>query len=1323
MRRPLRWLAGLVGVLIVLPVVALGAVVLLLNTDPGRRLAAREAGRLTGGAVTLEGLGGRFPDRLRLSRLGLRDGAGVYLTADEVALDWSPLALLRGQARIERLRASRLDLARLPQPAPGGPASSSASTTRLPVRVTLQRLEIGQAHLAAAVAGAEISLALAGAADLTALDSGRATLSASAADGGAYALEASLAPAAIEARLSVTEPAGGLVSRLAALPDLGAIGVKAAVSGPRSALSGTLDATAGLLTAAAKGRLDLDARTLAADVAAHAPAMSPGPDLGWERVSLDAHLSGPFTAPSARGTLRVAGLRAYGAGAEAIEADLAGDAGQARIEAVARALRLPGPDPALLAAAPLRLTAEARLDAPDRPVAFTLSHPLLDAQGTAITAGTPGVKARLSLPDLAPFAALGGVAARGRLDLTLDGGPAAARLDADLALSEAPAPLPALLGPRAHLSVAASRAGDEVTLRDLTLTGAALRAGLSGRASPRALDLDLDLSLPDLARAVPTLLGAARLEAHLQGPPDRIALRAKLEGEVGAAGVPAAPVRLAADIQGLPAAPQGRLTGEGSPLGQPLNLALAAARAGDGAIRLEIERADWSGLHLEGGFERPAGAALPTGRLALRAPRLAALGPLLGQPLAGAASLDLALGQDEATMAATIRGAGIPGSRVGEAVLRGRLANLAGTPDLDAVLTVAGFESGSLGGRTRLSARGTASRLDLALDGEVSVAGTPSTIAAGATADVEARTLVLRSAEAVARVGGGQRVRLLAPATFRLGTPVSVDLLRLGSGGATLDVAGRLSPTLDATLRLRAPADLGKPFLPAADLDGTVTVEARLTGPPAQPQGNVHLVAAGLHARGGEARGLPPARVEARIDLQGASARVAAQAAAGQATLAVNGTAPLGAGQIDLRANGGLDLALLDPILTPGGRRARGQIALDASLRGTSSSPRLGGGVRLVAAQVQDFGQGVLIRDINGLARLEGQSAWLEGLAGKAGRGTIAIAGSAGVLAAGQPVDLRVTMRDARPLESDLINADLDSDLRLQGSVQAGLKLAGTVRIRRAELRVPATMPASVVTLDVRRPGAPPPPPVPAAAPLALDLTLDAPQGVFVRGRGIDAEMAGRLAIRGDSKAPQVSGGLDMRRGNITVAGTRLDFTRGKVGFTGTGVTGRIDPTLDFAAESTAGNVTATLAIGGTVSQPRITLSSSPELPQDEVLSYLLFRRSAKELGPFQLASIAASLAELTGVTSGLDPLDRLRGGLGLDRLSIGAGSGSGSAPSLEAGRYVAPGVYVGAKQGLSGADTQGTVQIDITRGLKLQTDVGSGTDGNSVGLTYQFEY
>jgi translocation and assembly module TamB len=206
----------------------------------------------------------------------------------------------------------------------------------------------------------------------------------------------------------------------------------------------------------------------------------------------------------------------------------------------------------------------------------------------------------------------------------------------------------------------------------------------------------------------------------------------------------------------------------------------------------------------------------------------------------------------------------------------------------------------------------------------------------------------------------------------------------------------------------------------------------------------------------------------------------------------------------------------------------------------------------------------------------------------------------------------------------------------------------------------------------------------------------------------------------------------------VTLAGQTLTFTTGKLGFDGAGIRNRLDPSLDFVAQSASGGVTATLTVGGHASAPKITLSSAPELPQDEILARLLFQQSAKQLTPIQLAQIAQAIAALGGVGTGFDPLGALRKNLGLDRLSIGSASGGASGSetqtTVEGGKYVSRNVYVGAKQTLSGSSLV-QVQVDLTKQLKAQATLSTGTNatatkgsaaidnGSSVGLTYEFEY
>jgi translocation and assembly module TamB len=310
----------------------------------------------------------------------------------------------------------------------------------------------------------------------------------------------------------------------------------------------------------------------------------------------------------------------------------------------------------------------------------------------------------------------------------------------------------------------------------------------------------------------------------------------------------------------------------------------------------------------------------------------------------------------------------------------------------------------------------------------------------------------------------------------------------------------------------------------------------------------------------------------------------------------------------------------------------------------------------------------------------------------------------------------------------------------VQGPVTGGGTVSGTVRIQQAEIRIPTTLPASVPTLaNVRQtgrlppgviPAAPPRPPAPPAPPLGLAITISAPQSIYVRGRGVDVELGGEVKIGGTAAAPVPTGTLNLRRGTLNLIGRQLTFQKGTIGFE----PGSLMPSLDLSAQATSGSTTITVAVQGSPAAPKVTFSSTPELPQDEVLARLLFDRATSNLSPFEIAQIAGAVAQMTGIGGGAaNPLDKVRGLLGLDRLGVSSGSqqsgtggtqaGGQTGPTVEAGRYVAPGVFLGVRQGTQGGQTGVGVQVEITPRLKLEGQTATGPAGDRLGLSYEFEY
>jgi translocation and assembly module TamB len=258
--------------------------------------------------------------------------------------------------------------------------------------------------------------------------------------------------------------------------------------------------------------------------------------------------------------------------------------------------------------------------------------------------------------------------------------------------------------------------------------------------------------------------------------------------------------------------------------------------------------------------------------------------------------------------------------------------------------------------------------------------------------------------------------------------------------------------------------------------------------------------------------------------------------------------------------------------------------------------------------------------------------------------------------------------------------------------------------------------------------GTPPPgvqlqaPSLPAATglpPLGLALRILAPDEIFIRGRGIDVELGGEITLGGTLAAPRPSGAFRLRRGQLDILARRLEFKRGTIAFRA----GSFEPELDLLAQAVTRGYTISVAVEGSPSAPNITLTSSPELPQDEVMAQLLFNRTTSNLSPFEIAQIAQAIAQLTGIGGGFDPLGKARALLGLDRLGVGSAVEGQTGAALEAGKYLMPGVYVGVRQGMQGGQTGVSVQLEVTPTLKLEGQTATGPAGDRLGVTWEYEY
>ncbi len=330
--------------------------------------------------------------------------------------------------------------------------------------------------------------------------------------------------------------------------------------------------------------------------------------------------------------------------------------------------------------------------------------------------------------------------------------------------------------------------------------------------------------------------------------------------------------------------------------------------------------------------------------------------------------------------------------------------------------------------------------------------------------------------------------------------------------------------------------------------------------------------------------------------------------------------------------------------------------------------------------------------------------------------------------AAGFPGSIRLTGQHAEIVANDIVSATADMALNVSGPLLQKPRVDGRITVVRMDIAVPerfsgvaSPIPSTrhlnptptakarlALMAKAKAPG--------ARAPLidaTLAVAISAANRIFLRGRGIFAELGGDLHVSGSARDPQVTGGFALLRGSLTLLSARFDFTRGKVRFHGD-----IMPDLDLVAETTATGVTARISVTGPAAQPTFAVSSNPSLPEDEILSRVLFQKSSGSLSPFQALELANAVATLSGQA---DAFESVRKSLGVDSLDISTSATTGD-PVVSATHAINDRVSVGVTTGTRPQDNGVSVNYDLTRHVRLKAGVDA-NGGSSAGVGVDWEY
>jgi len=384
-----------------------------------------------------------------------------------------------------------------------------------------------------------------------------------------------------------------------------------------------------------------------------------------------------------------------------------------------------------------------------------------------------------------------------------------------------------------------------------------------------------------------------------------------------------------------------------------------------------------------------------------------------------------------------------------------------------------------------------------------------------------------------------------------------------------------------------------------------------------------------------------------------------------------------------------------------------GPIAIGADIGGRWANPTIRGSLRTQNARLESAVTGMTLDHVAAQARFAGPQLIFSQISAQApGGGTVNGSGSVTFNGGRTALNLSFNATDALLLNRDDVGARVTGPLQIRSDGQTGT-ISGSLRLTRGKFQLGrASAAAAVPQLVVRDRGLDPEDVIEVQNlhPWKLDLKV-AGNDLRVTGLGINSRWTTDLAIGGFADAPRFTGRADLVRGDYDFAGRNFKLDRGVIRFRGESPP---DPLLDIHAEAQLQGLDADVRVQGTGLKPEITFASTPPLPQDELLSRILFGTSITNLSAPEALQLASAVAALQSGSGSLDPINALRKAVGLDRLRIvPADVATGQKTAIAAGKYITRKLFVEVVTDGQGYSAT-RAEYQITRWLSILSTVST---------------
>ncbi|WP_372571201.1 translocation/assembly module TamB domain-containing protein [Ruegeria jejuensis] len=440
----------------------------------------------------------------------------------------------------------------------------------------------------------------------------------------------------------------------------------------------------------------------------------------------------------------------------------------------------------------------------------------------------------------------------------------------------------------------------------------------------------------------------------------------------------------------------------------------------------------------------------------------------------------------------------------------------------------------------------------------------------------------------------------------------------------------------------------------------------------------------------------------------------------------LKGTFDETSGDADLAAKGQVNIGIANNFISP--NKIEGTAQFDLALKGQPALDALSGTISTNGAALAIPGARQTLTGINGTVTMANSTATVAMNAAIRTGGNIQVNGPI-QLTPPLNTDITVALNQLVLTDNLLYETSANGQIAITGALAGNSAIAGRIDIGETNINLNAATgsasaapipdmthvgESSAVYQTLKNAGLIKPDEEEGRSDSTTSLNIDivVPNKMFVRGRGLNAELGGAINIGGTTASVSPSGQIELIRGNLDLLGRRLELTKGIIA-----LQGNLDPYIEFESTSTTSDGQATLEISGPLDLPEIQVYSDPERPPEEALAMLLFGNRFSELSPLVVAQMAASLAQLSG--AGGDVTKGARDSTGLSNIDIGANEGGGG--RFGAGAYLSDELYTDFTVNTEG-ETEVNLNLDVTDNITLKGSVDN-TGSTGIGVFFERDY